>query len=106
MYLASVRFEAGLFGIAQALRWFFGTISKDISLPMAFFLIERVSNVRSRLLVEKVDQTLRGAVSAGVLDKAQAAEVIELYAEAVRNGKIQDADAHGIERLRKAWLKA
>lgn len=106
MYLASVRFEASVFGMAQALRWFFGAISKGISLPMAFFLIERVSNIRSRLLVEKIDETLRGAVTAGVLDEAQTTKVIGLYAEAIRDGKIQDSEGHGITRLQKAWLQA
>lgn len=106
MYLASVRFEVGVLGIAQALRWFFGAISKDISLQMAFFLIERVSNVRSRLLVEKIDQTLRNAVTAGVLDDAQVAEVISLYVKAIREGKIQDSEGHGIIRLKRTWFQA
>lgn len=106
MYLASVRFEAGVFGIAQALQWFFGSIKTEVTAPMAFFLIERVSNVRSRLLVERIDQTLRGALIAGFLSEAQVAEVIKLYAAAIQHGKVQDPDGLGIARLKEAWKQA
>ena len=103
MYFASVRFEANVFGIAAAMKHFFGEVSKTVSAAEAFFLIERVSNVRSRLLVEKVDQTLRGAVAAGLLDQAQAREALRLYANAVKSGRIQDPGASGIARLERAW---
>lgn len=106
MYVASVRFEVGVFGIAQALQWYFGGIRTEISAPVAFFLIERVSNVRSRLLVERIDQTLLGAVKAGLLSEAQVLEVIELYAAAVQLGKVQDPDGRGIARLKTAWKQA
>jgi penicillin-binding protein 1A len=106
MYLASVRYEVGVFGIAQALRYFFGATNTDVSSPIAFFLIERVSNVRSKLLVEKIDQTLRGVVNAGLLDKAQASEVIEIYSHAIQCGKIEDPGCTGIARLRAAWAEA
>lgn len=103
MYFASVRFEANVFGIAAAMKHFFGEVSKTVSAAEAFFLIERVSNVRSRLLVEKVDQTLRGAVTAGLLDQVQAREALRLYANAVKSGRIHDPGASGIARLERAW---
>lgn len=67
MYLAAVRFEYGVLGVPAACNYFFGSINKEISNPEAFFLIERLSNVRSRLLGAKVLQTLRRAVFDGVL---------------------------------------
>jgi penicillin-binding protein 1A len=103
MYLASVRFEVNVLGIAAAMKHFFGEIKRSGSAPEAFFLIERVSNVRSRLLVEKVDQTLRGAVTAGLLDQNGGREAIGLYANAVRSGRIQDPGSSGIARLERAW---
>lgn len=103
MYFASVRFEAGVFGIAAAIKHFSGGVSKTLSSAEAFFLIERVSNVRSRLLVEKVDQTLRGAVAAQLLDDSEARQVVRLYVNAVRSGKIQDRGEAGIVRLERAW---
>jgi penicillin-binding protein 1A len=103
LYFASVRFEANVFGIAAAMKHFLGGVRKRISVAEAFLLIERVSNVRSRLLVEKVDQTLRGAVAAGLLDHTQAVEVVRLYANAAKSGRIQDPGASGIARLERAW---
>ncbi len=103
MYFASVRFEANVFGIAAAMKHYLGRVNKTVSAAEAFFLIERVSNVRSRLLVEKVDQTLRGTVAAGLLDQAQAKEVVRLYVNAAKSGRIQDPGAIGIARLERAW---
>ncbi len=106
MYLSSVRFETRVLGIAAALKHFFGEPKKSASPAEAFFLIERVSNIRSRLLIEKIDQTLRGAVAAGLLSYADARQAVGLYANAVKSGKLQDPDGSGIERLEKAWKHA
>lgn len=103
MYFASVRFEANVFGIAAAMKHFFGEVKKKLSAAEAFFLIERVSNIRSRLLVEKVDQTLRGAVEAGLLTSIDAVEVVKLYMNAVKSGKIKITDGCEIRRLQEAW---
>lgn len=105
MYFASVRFESGVFGIAAAMKHFFDVVTKTVSPAQAFFLIERVSNIRSRLLVEKVDQTLRGAVSVGLLSHADAREVVTLYASAVKDGKVQEPDGSGIARLESVWKR-
>lgn len=102
MYLASVRFESHVFGIAAAMKHFTGALSTELQAALAFFLIERVSNVRSLLLVEKIDQTLHGAVVAGILNWEEANKVVAWYAEAVRTGKIRDTSA-GLLRLQNAW---
>lgn len=103
MYLASVRFETGIFGIAVAMRHFFGAIKKSASRAELFFLVERVSNIRSKLLVEKVDQTLRSVVSAGLLNESDACEVVKLYAAAIKSGEVKDPDGSAIERLERVW---
>lgn len=103
IYLASVRFERGVFGIAAAMKHYFGEVKETLSPAEAFFLVERVSNIRSRLLVEKVRQTLRGAVSAKLLNHADAKQVVYLYTNAVKSGKIQEPDDSAISRLESAW---
>jgi penicillin-binding protein 1A len=105
MYLASVRFEAGVFGLSAAMRHFFGAVKKSTSPAEAFFLIERVSNIRSRVLVEKVDQTLRSAVAAGILTEVDARQVVELYDCAVGAEKAKDPEGSAIARLVKAWKR-
>jgi len=103
MYLASVRFESNVLGVAAAMKHFFGKVNKNISAAEAFFLIERVSNIRSRLLVKKVDQTLHGAVDAGLLNLIEAGEVLELYENAISSGLIKVTDYGEILQLQKAW---
>ena len=103
MYLAAVRFESRVFGLPAAMNHFFGSVKESVSPAEAFFLIERVSNIRSGLLVEKVDQTLKGAVAAGVLSHEDVRPVIDLYANAIQTGKIEDPANCAIDRLRKAW---
>lgn len=103
MYFASVRFEANVYGIAAAMKHFLGGVSKTVSAAEAFFLIERISNIRSRLLVEKVDQTLHGAVAAGLLSPVEARETVKLYVSAAKSGRILDSDRGGIARLQEAW---
>lgn len=102
MYLSSVRFERGVFGIAAALKYFFGHTNKGPSKAEAFFLVERISNVRSRLLVEKIDETLRRAVNSAVLNKDEAVQVVGLYVHAIKYGLINDPNG-AIERLQIAW---
>lgn len=103
MYLASVRFENGVFGLSAAMRHFFGKAKGLLTPAEAFFLIERVSNVRSKLLVEKVDQTLRSAVDAGVITVSDAQQIVNLYKCAVKAGKVKDPDESAVVRLETAW---
>lgn len=103
MYFASVRFEANVFGIAAAMKHFFGDLKENISPAEAFFIIERISNIRSRILVEKVDQTLHGVVTAGLLSPSEATEVVKLYEMALKSGQIKTTDSDEIIRLRARW---
>ncbi|MEI2769154.1 MAG: transglycosylase domain-containing protein [Nitrosomonas sp.] len=106
MYLAAVRFEYGVLGVAAACKYFFGSIKKEISNPVAFFLIERLSNVRSRLLGEKVLQTLQRAVSDGVLSEEDVVKIVVLYREMIKRGVIQDVGNSGLSVLEAAWPAA
>jgi len=106
MYLAAVRFEYGVLGVAAACKYFFGRVKKEISNPEAFFLIERLSNIRSRLLGPKVLQTLRRAVFDGVLSEDDVIKVIALYREMINRELIHDAGNSGIAMLEAAWPAA
>lgn len=102
LYLASVRFELHIFGIASAIKYFTGTVNSELCTPLAFFLIERVSNIRSLLLAEKINQTLNSVVESGLLNPKEAKEVVKLYTNAIRIGKIKDPN-NSILRLQSAW---
>lgn len=106
MYLAAVRFEYGVLGVAAACKYFFGDIKKEISNPEAFFLIERLSNIRSRLLGPKVLQMLSRAVSDGVLSEGEVVEIVDIYRQMVKQGVIKDDGNAGLSMLEEAWPTA
>ncbi len=103
LYLASVRFESGVYGVAAAMKHFFGEVLNSPSAAESFFLIERVSNVHSKLLAKKINQTLGSAVEAGLLDRDSAEETVRLYENAVKEGKIVDPTGKGLSFLREHW---
>lgn len=98
LYLAAVRFERGVFGVLDAMRYYWGQIITSPSRAEAFFLIERVSNIRSLFLTDKVIQVAKSAVDAGQLKTEDITELAKLYEQAISNGKIIDPKG-GIARM-------
>jgi penicillin-binding protein 1A len=88
IYISSVRFERRCFGIVAAMNHFWGNVEKNPTNAQAFFLIERVSNIRSKLLVNKIIETIRSAKGNGLLNNEDIKEIIDLYFNAVEHGKI------------------
>jgi penicillin-binding protein 1A len=89
IYISSVRFEHRKFGVIEAMDHFWGRIEKSPNNAQSFFLIERVSNIRSKLLVKKVVETVRSAKAKGLLSAEDISRLIEIYTEAVESGKIK-----------------
>lgn len=100
IYLASVRFEKGVFGIVEAMKYFWGELKESPTSAECFFLVERVSNVKSRILVDKVCKTIRSAKSEGLLKSEHLDELIQLYEDAVNMGKIRNSSTSDIQELR------
>ncbi|GAB0152332.1 hypothetical protein MnBA_17320 [Marinobacterium sp. BA1] len=67
---------------------FWGNAEKSPTNAQAFFLIERVSNIRSKLLVNKIIQTVRSAKENGLLSDEDIESLVDLYSDAVERGKI------------------
>lgn len=91
LYLASVRFERGVYGVLEAMHYFFGKSIENASKAQSFFLIERVSNIHSLLLTDKIIQTLQQALENKILNVQDINELIELYKKAISVGKIKDS---------------
>lgn len=100
IYISAVRFEWGCFGIVQAMEYFWGGIEKELSKAQCFFLIERVSNVRSKLLANKIIETARSARRSELMNNFDLKTVLVLYEEAVRGEKIK-ASRQDMEILKK-----
>jgi penicillin-binding protein 1A len=93
IYLSSVRYEKGKYGVIEAMEYFWGSVKHKPSPAQAFFLIERVSNIRSRLLVNKIVETAKNAKEIKYLSTADMAELFELYKMAVKGEKIKADEA-------------
>lgn len=102
MYLSSVRFEKGVYGVVDAMKHFWGGVVNNPTKAESFFLIERVSNIRSQLLTSKVLQTINLAIQSNIIDENDAKELVVLYESAVHKGKIIDTD-EGIGKLKSAF---
>ncbi len=90
VYLSSVRFEKSVFGVMDAMVYFFDDLIKDPTIAESFFLIERVSNIRSRLLTVRLIQTIQNAKNKGLLTHSDIVALIKLYEKAIQNKKISD----------------
>ena len=101
LYLSSVRFERKCFGAIRAMEHFFGQVETAPSNAQAFFLIERVSNIRSKLLVNKIIDTARAAKAKELLLAADMKELSAIYDKAVLDQKI-DAEQSELTRLTEA----
>lgn len=88
VYISSVRFERRCFGVVAAMNHFWGGVEENPTNAQAFFLIERVSNIRSKLLVNKIIETVRSAKKNGLLNSEDIESLVDLYADAVESGKI------------------
>lgn len=99
IYISAVRFERGCFGIVEAMEHFWGKVEKKPSNAQAFFLIERVSNIRSRLLVNKIIETAKSAKDKGLMNDSDLRALTLLYENAVRNKKII-ASSNEVKKLR------
>ncbi len=106
LYLVSVRYERKVLGLLAAMRHFFGKYVNNPSRAQRFFLLERVSNVTSRILCSKVDETLRQAVDKAILSKEDARELIGIYQTLVQAGTLTPDDPASFGRLCAKWGSA
>ncbi len=98
LYLASVRFERGVYGAIDAMHHYWGRKITNPSKAEAFFLIERVSNIYSLLLTDKIIQIASLALDAGLMKSEDIKELIGLYRQSILVGKILDPNG-GIDRM-------
>lgn len=101
IYISAVRFERGCFGIVEAMEYFWENVEKAPSKAQSFFLIERVSNIRSKLLVNKIIETARSAKRAGLMNDSDFKSLFSLYERAVKENKIK-ASSNDLGELEKA----
>lgn len=85
LYIASVRYERGILGLSNSIKYFFGDIKdKVLTSEEAFFLVERLSNVTSTVNWERVlHLTVRTTVN---IDKGK---LKQIYEKQIRCGRLK-----------------
>ncbi|MCK9265543.1 transglycosylase domain-containing protein [bacterium] len=101
IYLSSVRFENRVNGITEALKYFFQwSKGKSISEPEIFFLIERISNVRSLILTNKISDTLYQMFEKRLLTSEDISEIKAIYSKMYQSKKLKVENKEIFEK----WL--
>lgn len=89
LYICSVRYEKQINGIAEACKYFFPEESlSDINNSKIFFLVERVSNIRSKLIVDKVAANLKNLHGKSILSQSDVDRVIEIFRQQMNARKV------------------
>lgn len=104
-YLCGVRFAHGQIGVAAALQHFFPSADlhvRNIGRAPAFFLIERISNIKDDLLVNKIVSQLRDLSLRGELSRADIRNILEIYQIQIRHGRIVPSDEQAMKKLADA----
>lgn len=100
LHICAVRYEQSVNGIIEAIKYFFPErIPRDVTISEIFFLIERVANVRSRMMVDKISKNIEHLLKEKQLTTASVSDIIEIYARQIVAGRIQASQAD-IKRLK------
>lgn len=86
LYIGSVRYERGIYGLADATRHFFGKLrNKNLSKEESFFLVERLGNINSKVhwnRIKFLNQKLQNPIHFEMLER--------LYKEQVERGLLKE----------------
>jgi penicillin-binding protein 1A len=99
MYLSSVQYERGVLGLPDAMKFFFDKILQTPTRAQAFFLIERVSNIRSLILFDKVCASIRQAHELKLLSTKDIHELVSIYIEMLNKGVLKQGKENIFEQL-------
>ena len=96
LYLCSVRYENKIFGIVEAIKYFFPNKFQnqtyEISPSEAFFLIERVANLYSSILLGRILLLIESCKKAGLISNEDIYEIKELYISMKKKNKVSCSD--------------
>ena len=79
-YITSVRYEKNIFGLENALKYFFSDHIENMNIKIeeAFFLTERLSNITSTINWNRVNLLFSRIVNDVIIDKIQLYEIYQL----------------------------
>lgn len=87
LYIASVRFFEGTFGLPAAINKYWGSpIDKTISFPEAFVLIERLSNLGNKVKPQKIEAKKNLLKEKGIVKEDFDNKVEKIYRDLIMKG--------------------
>jgi penicillin-binding protein 1A len=89
IYLTTARFDRGIYGFHRALNHYFPDIS-DLDKATSFILIERLGNIHSLFLGERIRQLLQRLKDERLLDDSDIIRVSELYEQLIQKGTVEN----------------
>lgn len=105
LHICAVRYEQGIHGISEAIRYFFPERSpKDVTVSEIFFLIERIANIRSKLIIEKVSKNIEHLLKKNILNADDISDIIAIYQRQIAVKKI-DSSMKNLEDLERMLTK-
>jgi len=87
-YLTTARFDNGVYGFHRACPYFFSKNPEAISKAEAFFLIERLGNIRGAFLGRRVLQLLNSAIADKVINLETCEKILSLYEAQIDSQRI------------------
>lgn len=86
LYIASVRYESGIYGLSNASKHFFGKVhGKSLTIEESFFLVERLSNVNSKINWTRVEFLRKKIVNIQEFEKVK-----EIYQNQIDRGLLKE----------------
>lgn len=86
IYVASVRYERGVLGLSNAVKYFFGDLKdKVLSSEEAFFLVERLSNITSTVNWNRITHLVARTTINIDIEKLK-----KIYEEQIRFGRLKE----------------
>jgi penicillin-binding protein 1A len=105
LYVCAVRYEHRVLGIVAAVKYFFphkeleAYKRTNLSNAEIFFLVERLSNVRSGFLSGKIQAQIKDAHDANILAARDIMELIKIYEMQIGCGHVRPSDPSALGRL-------
>ena len=103
IYLTTARFDNNVYGFHRAAHHFFPD-SDRLEKAMAFILIERLGNIRSLFLGNRILELVKRLLSEGAIDRSDVARIASLYQSLIESGKIRNDNGPAPQEVFVAFL--
>jgi penicillin-binding protein 1A len=102
MYISAIRYDLNITGINDGSKYFFGRTGGIYTKAQIFFMIERIGNIRSGVLFNRIRCLLKEACENSQLSYGDINEYVGILRNQWSSGKVQDANGKQLGLLEEA----